>query len=119
MSRLILLAAGLFAAAASSLAAPLNYDEAIDGDLSGNNFAPTPLAFEPGVNVIAGRMGQPAAGTIDRDFFQFTLEPGWQLVSIDVLAISPPERSFYAIAAANMMVPASISTALFGSGVTV
>ncbi|MCE9611171.1 MAG: PEP-CTERM sorting domain-containing protein [Chthoniobacter sp.] len=77
----------------------VNWNEAIDGDLSGNNLAPTPLTLGLGVNLISGTMGKdlPQA-PVDRDMFTFMLAPGQYLTSIDFLVFTPTNQSFYAIA---------------------
>ena len=76
-----------------------NWTESIDGDLSGNEAAPTALSFDFGVNLISGTMGrdQPS-DPLDRDIFTFTLAPGQFLTSINFLTFSPAGASFYAIA---------------------
>ena len=77
-----------------------NWNESIDGDLSGNNLAPTNLTFDLGVNIVSGTMGGDPGESIplDRDIFTFTLAPGQYLTSINFLTFSPVGASFYAIA---------------------
>lgn len=74
------------------------WDEAINGDLSGSNTAPTPITFDLGVNTIKGTMGgDPGDGIpLDRDFFTVTVGPNQAITSINVLAFGAA-RSFYAI----------------------
>lgn len=76
------------------------WNEAVSGDLSGNNNAPTLVTFSSGTNTIMGTMGRDPGDSIplDRDIFTFTIEPGYQLNAIDVITFSPLGRSFYAIA---------------------
>ncbi|MEN1729755.1 MAG: hypothetical protein AAGJ52_15070, partial [Pseudomonadota bacterium] len=51
------------------MAAMADYDEAIDGDLSNDQFTPTVIALETGTNFIsAGNTAAP----LDRDFFTIT-----------------------------------------------
>jgi hypothetical protein len=91
------LAACLFAFAMHAEA--FAWDEAVDGDLSSLNTAPTPIAFTTGVNVVKGTMGGDAGDGIpvDRDFFTFTLAPNQTVTSINVRVFGPGGASFYAI----------------------
>jgi DNA gyrase/topoisomerase IV subunit B len=59
------LAACLFAFARHAEA--FAWDEAVDGDLSSLNTAPTPIAFTTGVNVVKGTMGGDAGDGIPVD----------------------------------------------------
>ncbi len=75
------------------------WDEAFDGDLSGNNLAPTVLTLGLGVNTIRGTMGRDLPqDPVDRDIFTFTIAPGRTLSSINVIVFTPTNQSFYAIA---------------------
>lgn len=79
--RRLLPAALLFAAAAQAATV---WDEATQGDLSGNGLAPTPLALQPGSNLLLGSTGRGSAG-VDRDYFVFTLAEGFQLDAVTLL----------------------------------
>jgi len=57
------------------------YDEAVNGDLSNINTAPTILNFSPGQNIVRGSTGNPA-GTTDRDYFTFTVPATLTLASL-------------------------------------
>jgi hypothetical protein len=70
LSALALLLAAL---AVGPAAAATVWDEAIDGDLSGDRTAPTPLVFSTGDNDVFGTMGRPAGGEYDREYFTFTV----------------------------------------------
>jgi hypothetical protein len=61
------------------------YDEAIDGDFSGDGLVPTSLDFGPGSNLISGTTGRDEIG-VDRDYFTFTVEPGYAFVALIELA---------------------------------
>ena len=75
------------------------WDEAFQGDLSGNNLAPTALTLGLGVNTIRGTMGRDLPqDPVDRDIFTFTIAPGRTLSSINVIVFTPTNQSFYAIA---------------------
>lgn len=98
MKRTLLTVLGALAIAQADTRAALNFVEAVDGDLSNDNLAPTPLTLSSGLNLISGRMGRPDGGQIDRDIFTFTLPLGLFLSSIEVLSIDSLDNSFYAIA---------------------
>lgn len=68
------------------------YDEAIDGDFSGDGLVPTSLDFGPGSNLISGTTGR-TDGIVDRDYFTFTVEPGYAFVSLIELAGTTVVRS--------------------------
>lgn len=88
--RVAALACALLAAQAA-FAAPLNYDEAVAGDIDGNAFA-----FDAGMNVVSGRMhyvtrlpfltDPPTAADfdIDIDDFSFSIPAGAVLASAQV-----------------------------------
>lgn len=79
--RRLLPAALLFATAAQATTV---WDEATQGDLSGNGLAPTPLALQAGSNLLLGSTGRGSAG-VDRDYFVFTLAEGFQLDAVTLL----------------------------------
>ena len=54
-------------------------------DLSNDRLSPTPVALDPGVNRVQGRMGYTGA-VLDRDFFSTTIPAGFQLTA---LALGP------------------------------
>lgn len=81
--RVPLAALALAVPAAGALAAS-RYDESVNGDLSNDGLAPTPLSFSAGANAVVGTTGRDASG-IDRDYATFTIQPGQQLTGIDVL----------------------------------
>ncbi len=84
---------------ASSARAITIWDEALQGDISGNNLAPLSLSFGLGVNSIKGTMGRDLPqDPVDRDIFTFTIPAGRQLTSINVVTFTPTNQSFYAIA---------------------
>lgn len=75
----------------------LVYVESVNGDLSGNANAPTPLVFSLGSNTITGVMGtngfpQP----IDRDIFTVTIPVGQEISAINLLDWGF-SQSFYAV----------------------
>lgn len=72
-----LLSVALIAAAASAG----DYDESLDGDLSGNPNAPTPLVLTNGSNVISGTMVAPSDV---RDYLTFTVPAGSSLTAINL-----------------------------------
>jgi hypothetical protein len=95
---------GALAFAITGSAQAVVYFESIDGDLSGDNNAPTILNFSVGNNVINGVMGDDEFGVglpLDRDFFTFTIDPGEYLTAINVTQyqLLGGSGSFYAISA--------------------
>jgi hypothetical protein len=107
---LILIAASLLplAAARPVAAAPLDYDEVVEGDLSGDNAAPTLLVFAVGDNRVSGSMGASDVG-FDPDLLSFEVLPGQLLTSIDLLVLEPDSTVgtgiFTAIAAGGSIDP--------------
>lgn len=84
MTRLLsaaLLAAGL----ATGAQAATVWDEAVSGDLANLGATPTAVGFGLGSNVVRGTTGRDSGGVVDRDYFTFTLAPGWQIDTITVL----------------------------------
>jgi hypothetical protein len=92
-----LLAAGLMAGAQATTV----WDEAVSGDLSNIGTSPTALGFGLGSNIVRGTTGRDGNDVVDRDYFSFTLAPGWQLETITVLPgstfLGGAEASFIAI----------------------
>ena len=62
-------------AAALTAQAGTAWNEAIDGDLSNDGLAPTPVAFLLGHNAVLGTTGNPGTG-VDRDYFSFAIPAG-------------------------------------------
>jgi len=84
-SRLGMALALALGAAATPAGAVVAYDEAIGGDLSNAGAAPGALVFALGDNDVFGTTGRAADGTVDRDYFTFTVAPGLTLAGIEVL----------------------------------
>ena len=97
-----IIAAGLITGFAS---ADLMWDEAIDGDLSGDHMNPTQL-FTKGVNnhvIFTTVGGNPEQ---DREYFTFTIAEGFELASIvlDGFTTSPESNlGFFGVAAGTVM----------------
>lgn len=59
------------------------FNEAVDGELSDDNLAPTPLVFQLGSNRVSGAtVPSNNQGEPDRDFFTFTIPQGWSLTQV-------------------------------------
>src|SRR5262245_30870240 len=71
---------------AVSVAAPaaVVWNEAVDGDLSGNGLSPSTLVFGLGSNEVLGSTGNPGTG-VDRDYFSFVVPDGMMLTDIILL----------------------------------
>lgn len=72
---------------ASTAHAATVWDEAQNGDLSGNGIAPTALTVAPGSNVVNGTTGDHGQG-VDRDYFKFTVPAGSTVTAIELLSNS-------------------------------
>jgi hypothetical protein len=96
--------------------APLDYDEAEDGDLSGDPAAPTPLHFSLGKNTVSGTVTTSAPADT-RDFLTFTIPHGHQLTALrllryrDVPSGGPGNRGFHAINAGPTSFIPGVATA--------
>lgn len=108
---------GLALAAGSAAQAATVYDEGVSGDLSNVGATPNPLAFAPGDNRIFGSTGRGTNDVVDRDYFTFTVLPGFVLSAIEVLpgttSIGGRSLSFIGMEAGNQMtvLPTSMSAA--------
>jgi len=104
---------------APAASAAVVHDEAVDGDLSSDPAAPTPLAFAISTpNVIHGTTGNP--GTVDRDYITFTLAPGEVLLNLRLLAFSPDNLAFASFnAGPTSFVPGAATNASFLAGIHV
>ena len=61
------------------------YDEAIDGDLSGDPTAPTPIALDGDTLTVSGSVQAGSAGDV-RDYFTFTVPAGQDLVAMNLVS---------------------------------
>jgi len=95
----ILLAALLTAGLVSGAQAATAWNEAVSGDLSNIGTTPTVVTFGSGSNVVNGVTGRDGAGVVDRDYFTFTIAPGWQLDTLTLL----PGSTFIGGAAASFI----------------
>jgi len=81
-----LLAATLACGVAAAAEAGTSWDETVNGDLSNDGLAPTPLAVSAGSNLILGNAGGPSGGDIDRDYFRFTVPAGSTWTGLTLLS---------------------------------
>ena len=65
--------------------AATRWDESVDGDLSSDGLAPTPLLMGAGSNLVLGLVGNSGLG-IDRDYFSFLVPTGSTLAAIKLLS---------------------------------
>lgn len=79
----------------------LNWNEALDGDLSNDGDFPTFVLLTEGSNLFEGTMGSLDNGvTIDADVWTFTIAAGYYLTGISLVAYSAPApniQSFMAL----------------------
>lgn len=79
------LASGLMASGAAQ--AVVAWDEAVNGDLSGNGLEPNFAALVAGGNELFGTTGRPfAGGPVDRDYLHVTVPAGYVLTGLMVLS---------------------------------
>ncbi len=94
-----------------------NYDESIDGDLSTNEMAPTPLALSVGGNFVIGSTGN-LTGVIDRDYLTFNIPAGHMLVGLTLHAFTPNNLAFASFnVGTTSFIPSAATAALFLAGI--
>ena len=71
-------------------AAAAGYDEALDGDISGDRFAPTVIPLAPGENLVRGFFGRsPVPDVADLDYFILNVPAGYELHNIVLADLNP------------------------------
>jgi len=102
-----------------ALAVPVsanNHNEAVDGDLSTDPNAPTPLVLTVGSNVVAGTTGN--SGVVDRDYVTFNIPPGFALTGLNLLAFAPNNLAFASFnTGTTSFVPSGATALLFLAGI--
>jgi len=68
------------------------YDEAVDGDLSGDGLTPTVLVAGAGVNTLVGTVSTP-----DLDYLTFNVASGFRLEALVLVSVSTDDLSFIAV----------------------
>jgi hypothetical protein len=76
------------------------WNEAANGDLSGNPLIPTAVSFAPGTNDVIGQAGGAVIGVppFDQDFFTFTVPTGYSLTSlipVSGIMSNPRDNEFF------------------------
>jgi hypothetical protein len=85
ISSLAVLAPSL--AAAGVIGVPGGWDEAVQGDLSGDGNSATFVGLTAGSNLLLGTTGRsPVTSEVDRDYFTVSVPAGFELTSMEVLA---------------------------------
>lgn len=101
MTRFMLTLAGALALLPLSAFSSTVWDESVNGDLSGDPNAPTPIVLETGSNIIMGSVSTAQGDT--RDFITFTIGENQALVALlqlqyeDLEIGGPGNRGFHAI----------------------
>ena len=80
---------------ATTAGAGVIWDESVNGNLSTNPDAPTPITFSIGSNIINGSCGNVSAQV--RDYVAFNVGPLDTLTAINLLAYAPDNTGFCAI----------------------
>lgn len=92
-----------------------DWNEAINGDLSGDGLTPTALSLAAGSNAVRGTTGRASAGgPVDRDYFTVTVPAGHQLSELNVLpgTLALGDGSFIGLMAGSQFtVPPTTQTA--------
>jgi hypothetical protein len=110
----------LLATLAPAAGAAVIWDESVNGDLSTDPNAPTPIVFANGSNTITGTVSNSAAVGGDRDYITFTISAVQVISEINLLAYSPDNLSFLALnAGSTSFVPSAATNASFLSGIHV
>ena len=101
---------------------PASHDEAMDGDLSNDPAAPTPLKFSAGTNTVTGTVTTTAPADT-RDFITFTIAPHHHLTNLrlaryrDLPSGVPGNRGYHALnAGPTSLVPGAANVASFLGG---
>ncbi len=84
----------LLGLAASAHAATI-WDESVNGPLSTDPLAPTPISFSVGSNVIKGSCGNVNAQV--RDYITFTIPAGYLMTAANLLVYTPENTGFCAL----------------------
>lgn len=114
----ILATLALTAALAVPAGAAVVHDEAVNGDLSTNPAAPTPLAFAPGGNTIIGSVRNAGTPTDPRDYITFTVPSGQKLLSLNLISYATINISFAAFnSGATSFVPDVTTDPQFLAGI--
>jgi len=107
-----------------SMAAPATaavvWNEAVNGDLSTNPAAPTPIVFALGDNTITGTVKNSTLPnpTGDRDFITFQIPNGSKLVALNLLSFAPVNTCFSAFnAGVTSFVPSESTDPFFLAGI--
>ncbi len=99
----------------SAQAATVIYDEAVNGDLSTDQDAPSLFTVDQGSNTIAGRVYDSIDGTRDIDFFTLSVPEGLVISQLNILEYSfnptpsKPTNLSYLLLAPGSVLPARIS----------
>lgn len=82
----------------------VNWNEAVDGDLSDDGDNPTVVTLGSGSNIFTGTMGSLGGSPLDADVWTFTIAAGYYLTGIDLIDYSSTQsgmNSFMAISPTN------------------
>jgi hypothetical protein len=91
------------------------WDEDVNGDLSSNEAAPTPIPFPFGASIIKGKInGNP----LDRDYITFTVPADHTLSSMSLLVFQPNNLAFMSLnAGSTSYIPSASTNDFFLSGI--
>jgi hypothetical protein len=103
---------------ASPAGAATIWNETVNGDISSNVAAPTPVVFALGGNTILGTVSNLAANPGERDIITFTIPAGRKLSALNLVAYSPDNLSFLSFnAGVTSFVPGAATNANFLAGI--
>jgi len=86
----LLACAALMLAMTTGAASADNWDEGVNGDLSGHHSLPTVINLSLGSNLLIG-----SVGALDDDFFLYTVPVGWTLDQVIVVNYDPPGSTMF------------------------
>jgi hypothetical protein len=102
----------------ASANAAVVWDESVNGNLSTNPAAPTPITFAVGSNIINGSCGNVSAQV--RDFITFTIPASHTLTAVNLLAYAPENTGFAAVnSGTTSMIPSNTTIGFFMAGIHV
>jgi hypothetical protein len=103
---------------ATSVSAAVIWDESVNGELSTNPAAPTPITFAVGSNIINGNVGNVNAKT--RDYITFTVPAAHTVTSLNLLVYDQDNLGFAALnAGTTSIIPSNPTINFWMSGIHV
>jgi hypothetical protein len=110
----------LSAALAFPAHAAIVHDEGVNGDISTNPNAPTPIVFAVGANRVIGSVRNGGTPADPRDYLTFTIPPGAMLTPLTLVAFAPTNIAFASFnSGSTSWIPAFDTDPFFLAGIHV